>query len=331
MPDKRRQKLMKEKVHLSNRRQVIIAVSCFLLLSLTLAELEAFEVVYYFSRTHEDWELDELILGALAALITTAFTFAYSTWRYNRVLNEEIEYRVKLEQELAQAQKMQSLATLAGGVAHSTNNYLQPILTLSRLTKKQLPEDSPVQGIMDKILLAAENAREVLAQLLRFSHSDNREMSHCDLLHELSKHQLLYRSVLSEPDLLVFELTDQPCRVGLSTSEVSDILLALITNAEDSYPQQMGEITVTLSADRDRVILQVTDQGCGMDLALQARIFDPFFTSKDVGQGTGLGLSIVHGLVEQQGGSIEVESAPDQGSCFTVILPSVPDEQPDDK
>lgn len=326
MPETRKRQLMAEKVRISNRRQVIAAGAVFVLLSIVLAETDAFEAVYYFSRAHEDWELDEWIMGGLAALITTALTFAYSTWRYNRVLKDEIEYRVKLEQELAQAQKMQSLGTLAGGVAHSTNNYLQPILTLSRLTKKQLPEDSPVQSIMDKILLAAENSREVLDQLLRFSHNGNRDTRRCDLLHELSKHQLLYRSAVSEPQCLSFNLTDQPCWVGLSISQVSDILLALITNAEDSYPEQTGDITVTLSADRDSVILQVADQGCGMDQALQQRIFDPFFTNKAVGAGTGLGLSIVHGLVEQHGGRIEVVSAPGQGSCFSVILPAVPAE-----
>lgn len=325
MPQTRRRQLMAEKVRVSNRKQLIIGVSVFVLLSVFLAELDAFEAMYYFSRDHEDWELDELILFFFAALITTAFSFAFSTWRYNKVLKEEIEYRVKLEQELAQAQKMQSLGTLAGGVAHSTNNFLQPIQTLSRLTKKQLPEDSPLQGVMDKILLAAESARDVLDQLLRFSHSENRETPGCDLQHELSKHQMLYRSALSEPDRLDFQLTDQPCRVGLTVSQASDIVLALITNAEDSYQEAGGQIKVQLSLDHQQIRLQVIDQGRGMDDELQKRIFDPFFTSKGVGEGTGLGLSIVHGLVDQQGGSIALESAPGKGSCFTVTLPALQD------
>ncbi len=321
MPQARKRQLMKEKVRLSNRKQVITGVTCFILFSAVLLNTDAFELFYDFSREHEDWELDEIILVLFSALVTSSLTFAYSTWHYNRTLKEEIDYRVKLEMELAHAQKLQSLGTLAGGIAHSTNNYLQPIQTLSRLSKKQLPEESPLQSVLDKILQASEHAQEVLDQLLRFSHQGNRENPVCDLQQELSQHQLLYQSAVSHAEQLTFKLTDQSCPVALSNSQCADILLALITNAEDSYDGVGGPIEVQLEQQQNMVQLSISDQGCGMDNTLQQRIFEPFYTSKTVGQGTGLGLSIVHGLIQQPGGSIEVKSEPGKGSRFIVHLP----------
>ena len=234
-----------------------------------------------------------------------------------------MKWRDFAEQQIkkAQAQKLQSLGTLAGGIAHSTNNYLQPIQTLSRLSKKQLPEDSPLQNVLDKILQASEHAQEVLGQLLRFSHQNNRENPVCDLQQELSQHQLLYQSAVSHAEQLTFKLTDQPCPVTLSNSQCADILLALITNAEDSYDGVGGPIEVQLEQQQNMVQLSISDQGCGMDNTLQQRIFEPFYTSKAVGQGTGLGLSIVHGLIQQPGGSIEVKSELGKGSQFIVFLP----------
>jgi len=308
---------------ITNRTQIISGLIIFIFLSSVLIEFEAFEAVHEFSRDHEDWELDELIMALLAAIVTSAYIFAYSTFRYSNALQRELEHRIKLEQELAHAQKLQSLGTLAGGVAHSTNNYLQPIQTLSRLAKKQLPEESPLQTFMDKILQAANSAQEVLDQLLRFAHQDNREVPRCDLKVELKDHQLLYRSAIGNAKSLEFDLPETPCSVALSTSQISDILLALITNAEDSYNGGQGPIKVLLQHNNQTASLSVIDQGCGMSAEQQQRIFEPFYTSKAVGQGTGLGLSIVHSLVQQQGGEIQVQSTPDMGTCFTILLPMV--------
>lgn len=321
MPRARRRQLMEEKVRLSNRRQVVTGLICFVIFTTALVSIDAFDLFYDFSRDHEDWDLDEIVVGLFAALVTSSLTFAYSTWRYNRILKEEIEYRVKLEIELANAQKMQSLGTLAGGIAHSTNNYLQPIQTLSRLSKKQLPEDSPLQAVLDKILQASVHAQEVLGQLLRFSHQDKRENTVSDLQQELQEHQLLYRSSISYGDQLNFTITEQTCPINLSPSQSADILLALITNAEDSYEGKGGPIDVDLKRLHDGVQLSIQDQGCGMDETLQQRIFEPFYTSKAVGQGTGLGLSVVHGLIQQAGGSITVESVSGKGSRFIILFP----------
>ncbi|MAC46623.1 MAG: hypothetical protein CMI12_07195 [Oceanospirillum sp.] len=314
---------IQRKLHSSNRKQLIFGLLSFIVFTVILIKAEGFEAFYEYSRSHEDWDLDEWILGLFSALFIGSLTFAYSTWRYNRILNEEIEYQAKLEQELAHAQKMQSLGTLAGGIAHSTNNHLQPIQTLSRLSKKQLPEDHALQPVLDKILLASEHAQEVLNQLLRFSHQDNREKPICDLSHEIRHHETLYRSVLTHPDQLSFDITDKACTTGLTTSQSADIILALITNAEDSYLGQAGPIQVILQQSPQQITLSVCDQGCGMDRTQQQRIFEPFYTSKAVGQGTGLGLSIVHGLVQQAGGTITVQSEQGKGSHFVVKLPLI--------
>lgn len=322
MPQKaQRQHLLEHKLRTSNRRQFVIGLISFITFTFILVSFDSFDLFYDYSRSHEDWDLDEWILGLFAAIIVTAITFGISTWRYNTILKEEIEYQLKLEQELAQAQKMQSLGTLAGGIAHSTNNHLQPIQTLSRLSKKQLPDDHPLQQVMDKILLASEHAEEVLGQLLSFSHQDNREKRICDLRDELEQNAILYRSATTYPEQLKLDTGNEPCPVALTPSESADILLALITNAEDSYENQNGPISVRLKRLQNAVELTITDQGCGMDDHLQQRIFEPFYTNKAVGKGTGLGLSVVHGLVIQAGGSISVASQPEQGSQFSIKLP----------
>ncbi|OPX54622.1 Signal transduction histidine kinase [Oceanospirillum multiglobuliferum] len=307
---------------LSNRKQFIIAVGVFIFLSVVLIEIETFETVYEFSRTHEDWELDELIMAALSALITSAFTFAFNAYYQAQALKKEMTYRLKLERELAHAQKIQSLGTLAGGVAHSANNYLQPIMTLSRLAQKQLPSDSPLQPFMEKILLAANNAHNVLGELLRFSRQEPlAETEVYDLQKELDQHQLLYRAALSMQSKLSFDLTDQPCPVALSSSQIADITLALITNAEDSYNSQGGVIQVRLEQKGKMALLSVTDQGSGIAAHQIERLFEPFYTTKAVGEGTGLGLSIVHGLVQGVGGHVEVSSELDKGTTFSLHIP----------
>lgn len=322
MPEKaQRQLQLEQKLKASNRKQLLSGLVSFIIFTTLLVSFDSFDEFYEYSRSHEDWDLDEWVLGLFAALFTTAITFAMSTWRYNRILEQEIEYQVKLEHELAQAQKMQSLGTLAGGIAHSTNNHLQPIQTLSRLSKKQLPDDHPLQPLMDKILQASEHAQSVLGQLLRFSHQENREKPLCDLQHELQENSTLYQSAITYSDQLQLQLDNHPCPIGLTTSESADILLALITNAEDSYENKNGPIFVTLRRLDNQVELKVSDKGCGMDEAQQQRIFEPFYTSKAVGKGTGLGLSVVHGLVQQVEGSISVSSSPGEGSEFTIRFP----------
>lgn len=309
---------------LSHRKQLMIAIIIFILLSVILIEMEAFEVAHELSRSHEDWELDELLMAALSALITSAFTFAFNAYYQAQALKKEMAYRLKLERELAHAQKIQSLGTLAGGVAHSANNYLQPIMTLSRLAQKQLPTDSPLQAFMDKILLAANNAHSVLDELLRFSrHESQTEGVIQDLQQELEQHQLLYRSALSGQSQLEFELTTEPCPVALSASQIADIVLALVTNAEYSYDHQGGTIQVKLQQEGQTAVLRVKDQGCGIAQHQIERLFEPFYTTKAVGEGTGLGLSIVHGFVKGVGGEIKVTSELNKGTTFHLYLPLV--------
>lgn len=319
----KRQNRLETRLKASNRRQIVIGLICFFVFTAILIRFDSFDLFYDYSRSHEDWELDEWIMGLIAALFTSAITFGVSTLRYNRILKQEMGYQIKLEQELAHAQKMQSLGTLAGGIAHSTNNHLQPIQTLSRLSKKQLPEDHPLQNVLDKILLSSEHAQQIIGQLLRFSHQDNREQDHCELNQTLSDNLPLFSAAIRFPAQLSLTLADQSCTVALSPSQIADIILALITNAEDSYEDQQGPIQVCLEPATHAVNLIVTDQGIGIDAEQQKRIFEPFYTSKVVGQGTGLGLAVVHGLIHQCGGHIEVQSSPGKGTRFILTLPLI--------
>lgn len=241
------------------------------------------------------------------------------------------------ENHLRHAQKLESLGNLAGGVAHSLNNLLVPILALSKMTADDLPRNSPARAALDKVVEASSRAKDLVARVLAFSRREAPRKAAVDLRAAVGDALRLAQS--SVPFAIQFEseIPTQPIHVMADAPQIEAVILNLVTNAVAAIDGRAdGRIAVRLGVrDIDAqtarrlgklrggpcAVLTVEDNGTGMTAATKERIFDPFFTTKKVGQGTGLGLSMAHGIVEEHGGAIEVDSEIGKGSTFRIHLP----------
>jgi PAS domain S-box-containing protein len=249
----------------------------------------------------------------------------------------DITERKRLESELRQAQKLDAIGQLAGGVAHDFNNLLTVITGRSHLALGELPADHAIRRHLDLIQTTAERAAALTRQLLAFSRKQVFESKVLDVNAVVSGLAPMLRRLIGED--LDFEVVPAPDlgRVKADPSQLEQVIVNLAVNARDAMPQG-GALTIeTGNVELDEtyarrhpgassgrfVMLAIRDSGHGMDAAVKARIFEPFFTTKEPGKGTGLGLATVFGIVKQSGGSISVESAPGEGTTFKVYLPRV--------
>jgi PAS domain S-box-containing protein len=228
--------------------------------------------------------------------------------------------RQELEMQLVQAQKMEALGTLAGGIAHDLNNALVPVLALSKLAASAMPPDTPEREDLMLVHQGACRARDLVQQILAFSRGEEPIKERVDL-HEFILEQMpMLRAGIPSTVHLDVNLDPVPAICG-DPSQLFQVLLNIMTNASQAIGSDHGTIAVRLGFDGEAVQLTIADNGPGMDQATMRRIFDPFFTTKAPGEGSGLGLAVVHGIVGSHGGRIEVDSAPGEGSVFTVHLP----------
>ena len=237
---------------------------------------------------------------------------------------EDVTEKRALGENIRESQRLEALGQLAGGVAHDFNNLLTVIMGNAFLAVQTA--DLEARRGLDDILAAGDRATVLVRQLLAFSRQQPIEPGPVDLnTVVVDARRMLDRLIEATIDVR-YELTEAPVTVVVDRSQIEQVLVNLVVNARDAMPEG-GLLTIRTGIEDDpdapMGTLTVEDTGSGIDDELRERIFTPFFTTKDVGKGTGLGLAAAYGIVDAAGGEIDVDSAPGEGSVFTVKLPLV--------
>jgi two-component system, cell cycle sensor histidine kinase and response regulator CckA len=246
--------------------------------------------------------------------------------------------RKTLEAQLFQAQKMEAIGALAGGISHDFNNILGAIIGYSELCMDQVRDRPKVHHGIEQILKAGHRAKDLVKQILMFSRHSEPEKKPIDIRIVIKEALKLLRSTLPSTIEMHQEIDQDPCKVAADPTQMHQIIMNLCTNAAHAMGERGGILKVTLSwvNTEDKTLpfdlsinpgsyikLTVSDTGRGIDPAIKDRIFEPFFTTKGIGEGTGLGLSVVYGIVKDHGGTIQVHSAPKEGTTFNIYFPSL--------
>jgi nitrogen-specific signal transduction histidine kinase/ActR/RegA family two-component response regulator len=244
--------------------------------------------------------------------------------------------RARLETQLLHSQKMEAIGRLAGGIAHDFNNLLTAITGYSELIVSDLDPENPLARDAEEIKRAAEQAAAMTQQLLAFSRRQVLQPKLMNLNEVVTQIEKMLKRLIGEDIELATELAPDLATIHSDRAQIEQVCMNLVVNARDAMlPLRGGRVTIRTANVRldepeagkrgarpgDYVLLTVSDTGEGMDEETLAHIFEPFFTTKDPGKGTGLGLSTVHGIVEQSGGVIDVESVVGRGTAFHVYLP----------
>jgi two-component system, cell cycle sensor histidine kinase and response regulator CckA len=280
--------------------------------------------------------------GTVIRVEVTAHSFLVDGRATRLVIANDVTERLRAEEalrqtesQLRQAQKMEAVGRLAGGVAHDFNNMLSVILSYAHLIAGALVPGDPMRADAERICEAGERAAELTRRLLMFSRQKLLEPRIVDVNEVLAGMEQMARRILREDIDLQLVPAPDPIKVKVDPGSFEQVMLNLIVNARDAMPRggrlsirttgvELDEAAARAHADASpgaHVLLAITDTGTGMDLATQARVFEPFFTTKPVGKGTGLGLSSAFGFVQQSGGRIWVDSEPGRGTTFYILLP----------
>jgi len=266
-------------------------------------------------------------------------TLSYGNLKLARTLEEcqrSEKEREKLRAQLTQAQRMESVGRLAGGVAHDFNNMLNVILGHTELLLEDLPADSALQAGLAEIWKAALHSADLTRQLLAFARKQTIAPRVLDLNETIESLLRMLRRLIGEDIDLVWKPAQDLEPLCIDPAQVHQLLANLVVNARDAIGHGHGRVTIETGmicfdedacadypglAPGDYVLLTVSDDGCGMDQETRANIFEPFYTTKKSGKGTGLGLATVYGIAKQNDGYVTVASEPDLGSTFRICLP----------
>jgi PAS domain S-box-containing protein len=251
------------------------------------------------------------------------------------VVIADITERKHLEEQFRQAQKMEAVGRLAGGVAHDFNNLLTAIIGYSQLALARLHREDPMRKEIEEIETAGHRAAALTNQLLAFSRKQVLQPQVLDLNAVVTDLSKMLERLIGEDIVLTADLSPDIGFVKADRGQIEQIIMNLAVNSRDAMPDG-GKVTIeTYNADVDEshtsenlnahpgkhVVLAICDNGCGMDKETQLNVFEPFFTTKEQGKGTGLGLSTVYGIVNQSGGHIALYTEPGKGTTFRIYLP----------
>jgi PAS domain S-box-containing protein len=241
----------------------------------------------------------------------------------------------KLEAQLRQSQKMEAVGQLAGGIAHDFNNILSAILGFSSLVQMNMAKNDPSHDDMEQIIAAVDRGADLTKSLLAFSRKQVMQPAPVNLNELILKVGKFLGRIIGEDIALETTFKKETLTVNVDSGQIEQVLMNLATNARDAMPAGGCFSIITEAVEIDHIfinahkfgatgryaLIKVTDTGTGMDAATTARIFEPFFSTKDVGKGTGLGLSIVYGIIKQHNGFINIYSEPGIGTTFRIYLP----------
>jgi PAS domain S-box-containing protein len=247
----------------------------------------------------------------------------------------DITEQKRLEDELRQAQKMEALGTLAGGIAHDFNNLLGIMLGNTELALLEMPEGQPTRRHLEPIQQACLRARALVTQILSFSRKTPQALQLCHVGPLVHESLAFMRALLPTTVDLRLAMNATADVVLADPAQLQQVVINLVTNAAQAMEPaggilEVGLAALTLDETTARrhdlqpgayICLTVRDTGCGIDPTIMAKIFDPYFTTKEMGKGTGMGLAVAHGIVKHHGGAIRAQSAPGQGASFQVYLP----------
>lgn len=250
---------------------------------------------------------------------------------------EDVSSHKRLEAQMHQVQKMDSIGVLAGGLAHDFNNILTAIIGYGDLSLTTMEADDPQRPNVEQMVAAAHRAAHLTRDLLLFSRKQSCDKRHIDLNDVVGSMQHLMQRVIGEDISCTTALPDESSIVLADTHQIEQILMNLATNARDAMPHggtfsisvqpvQLDEAFVSthgFGTTGPYILLAASDNGTGMDEKTRQHIFDPFFTTKEIGKGTGLGLAVAYGIIKEHDGFINVYSEPGIGTTFRIYLPAV--------
>jgi len=281
--------------------------------------------------THNDFIAMESLAGILASVITSADQYQRLQVMISQLRSTQVELRARMEAQrsaenrLVQAAKLAAVGEMAAGIAHELNNPLTSVTGFAELALDDIPEDSETRKDLEIVMREAVRARDVVRRLLDFARQSESERARASLNEVVDDVVALSRHLIRTSGVtLKLDLEKNLPWVLVDVNQMKQVLLNLIHNALQAMPAGGEMIIATESAyrdGRDWIIVSVCDTGVGIPKLDQARIFEPFYTTKGNQGGTGLGLSVTYGIITDHGGQIDVESQPGTGSKFTVWLP----------
>ncbi|MCS6873805.1 MAG: ATP-binding protein [Pyrinomonadaceae bacterium] len=238
---------------------------------------------------------------------------------------EDVTFRVKLEEQLQQSEKLSSIGLLAAGVAHEVNTPLTGISSYTQMLLQMTPQEDPKRKILEKIQKQVERAANIVSNLLNFARTGNgkSELSKVDINRILEDTLQLLEPQLRKSQIeVVKDYARESIEINGSAGKLQQVFTNLILNAIDAMSLG-GQITLKTYRESEKVIVEISDTGVGIEEKNLSKIYDPFFTTKPVGSGTGLGLAVAYGIVQEHAGKIEVSSQVGKGTTFRLEFPAV--------